>query len=171
MDFSLSAAIQLKPIGVVEKGVPRPEEKDAVLAESRFDIVSVVRIFDSYADGLKGLEEYSHAFIIYFMHEVGRFELLLETPQTGSLGVFATRSPHRPNPIGLTLVEIVSVEVPILKVRGLDAWTGTPVLDIKPYDYYDIVKNPRVPRWFEERWREVSARKRYREKVPWLGPY
>jgi len=56
------------------------------------------------------------------------------------VGIFATRFPSRPNPIGVAVVELISVEKSLIKVKGLDAWTGTPVLDIKPYDYFDIVK-------------------------------
>ncbi|MFZ8782963.1 MAG: TrmO family methyltransferase domain-containing protein [Desulfurococcaceae archaeon] len=86
------------------------------------------------------------------------------------VGVFATRSPNRPNPIGITVVELLFIEKPIIRVRGLDAWTGTPVLDIKPYDYYDVVKNPRVPWWFKERWSEWKQKWRYEIIAPWLGP-
>ena len=57
------------------------------------------------------------------------------------LGIFATRTPHRPNPVGLTLVELMKVERNVLTVRGLDAFDGTPIIDIKPYDYWDIAEN------------------------------
>jgi hypothetical protein len=76
----------------------------------------------------------------------------------------------RPNPIAVSVAEIVSVEPPRLYLRGLDAWTGSPVLDIKPYDFYDIVRSPRVPDWFLRRWRELRRRRRYEEVAPWLGP-
>jgi tRNA (Thr-GGU) A37 N-methylase len=86
------------------------------------------------------------------------------------VGIFATRFPNRPNPIGVTVVEIVSVEKPLIRVKGLDAWTGTPVLDIKPYDYYDIVKNPKVPWWFIDNWNQLKRKWRYEIIASWLGP-
>ena len=64
------------------------------------------------------------------------------------LGMFATRTPYRKNPIGLTLVELLGVEDNVLTVRGLDAFDGTQVLDIKPFDYWDTAQEARVPRWW-----------------------
>jgi tRNA (Thr-GGU) A37 N-methylase len=64
------------------------------------------------------------------------------------LGVFATRTKLRPNPIGLTLVELMKVEDNVLTVRGLDAFDETPVLDLKPFDFWDIAKHAKVPRWW-----------------------
>ena len=75
------------------------------------------------------------------VHPRGRIDLPF-------VGVFATRTNLRPNPIGLTLVELVKVESNVLIVRGLDAFNGTPVLDIKPYDYWDMAKNAKVPTWW-----------------------
>jgi len=65
-------------------------------------------------------------------------------------GVFAVRTMLRPNPIGLTIVEIVDVHSNVLTIRGLDAYNGTPVLDIKPYDPWDVVENPKVPSWWQK---------------------
>ena len=64
------------------------------------------------------------------------------------LGVFGTRTNLRPNPIGLTLCELVKVEAYVLTVRGLDAFEGTPVLDVKPYDSWDCALNARMPEWW-----------------------
>ena len=75
------------------------------------------------------------------VHPRGRRDLPL-------LGIFATRTMLRPNPVGLTLVELVKVEGNVLTVRGLDAFDGTPVLDIKPFDSWDTTENARVPKWW-----------------------
>jgi len=75
------------------------------------------------------------------VHPRGREDLPL-------LGVFATRTNLRPNPIGLTLVELIRVENNILTVRGLDAFDGTPVLDLKPFDSWDMAKEARMPDWW-----------------------
>jgi Uncharacterized conserved protein len=68
------------------------------------------------------------------------------------------------------VAELVSLEESRVRVRGLDAWAGTLVLDLKPYDYYDIVKNPRVPWWFRDRWERWKLRWDYVKIAPWLGP-
>jgi tRNA (Thr-GGU) A37 N-methylase len=73
------------------------------------------------------------------------------------VGVFAFRGRVRPNPIGLTVCRLLEVRGCYLKVVGLDAYPGTPILDIKPYDYYDIVENPAVPEWFLRLWRERDS--------------
>ena len=64
------------------------------------------------------------------------------------LGVFATRTMLRPNPVGVTVVKLVKVEGNVLTIRGLDAFDGTPVLDIKPLDSWDTAKNVKVPEWW-----------------------
>ena len=139
-----------KPIGVVEEGLEKPEERRVV--KSRFEVVSVIRVFDEFINGLDGLEEYSHIIVVYWMHIVKEFKLRVKPwgiETYPEVGVFATRSTRRPNPIGVTVVELVTVEKPRIRVKGLDAWTGIPILDLKLYDYYDIVKNPRVLWWFK----------------------
>jgi len=136
-----------QPIGVVVKGLP----KEAPRPRSKLEVESVIEVYEDYVPGLRGLEEYSHAIIVYQLNEVKGYKLSARPwgrSDMPEVGVFASRSPYRPNPIGLTVVEIMEVEPPRLVVRGLDAWEGTPVLDIKPYNYYDIVRCPRVPEWF-----------------------
>ncbi len=158
-----------KPIGIVEDGIPRPSEKEKRTFKSRYEFISTIRVFDEYVEGLRGLSEFSHIIVLYVLHEVKTTKLLVRHRTTGrEIGVFATRYPVRPNPIGLSVVELVEFKPPILRVRGLDAWTGTPVLDIKPYDYYDIVKNPRVNKESLIEWN--SKKELYSQLVPWLGP-
>ncbi len=159
----------MRPIGIVEEGLPRSKGTGT---KSRFSLMSKIRLFDEFIEGLEGLEDYSHALILYWFHEIEDHSLKAK-PFGGSdreVGVFATRSPHRVNPLGLTVVEILEVSPPFLIVRGLDAWTGSPVLDVKPYNYYDIVKCPRVPDWFRERWTEWTMGKEYGRITPWMGP-
>ncbi len=135
--------IELKPIGFVERGLP---ERGA----DRKSFISTIRIFDEYVEGLAGLEEYSHIFVIWYMDRVSGLELRVRPrrlPDAPEVGIFATRFPPRPNPIGLTVAELVSLEPPRIYVRNLDAWTGSPVLDIKPYDVLDVVERPKMPEW------------------------
>jgi tRNA-Thr(GGU) m(6)t(6)A37 methyltransferase TsaA len=162
---------RFRPIGIVEVGFPRPGEPDRERYRSRYEFVGVVRVFDEFVDGLLGLDEYSHVILIYVFHEVKETSLRVRLRGFDKeVGIFATRYPIRPNPIGLSILELVRMEPPRLWLRGLDAWTGTPVLDIKPYDYYDVVKRPRVPREFEEEWLRSYSEKSYDKYAPWLGP-
>ena len=166
-----NSTICLKPIGVVEEGIPRPWERCEV--KSRYEIISTIRVYDEYVEGLKGLEDYSHVIVVYYMHEESEVRLTIKpwgVDRYPTVGIFATRLPPRPNPIAISVVELVEVTVPRLKVRGLDAWSGSPVLDVKPYDYYDIVRNPRVPWWFREKWDEWRRKWDYSRIAPWLGP-
>jgi tRNA-Thr(GGU) m(6)t(6)A37 methyltransferase TsaA len=115
--------IRLKPVGIAHQtGNP--------------DIMRV-EIFKEYADGLEGIEQHTHINVLYWMHKLTREDRKrlkvhpradLTKPLTG---VFALRSPMRPNPIGLTRVELTKKEGNTLFVRGLDALDGTPVIDIK----------------------------------------
>ena len=88
-------------------------------------------------ESLQGLEGFSHVWLIWVFHQnkVSRYHAKVHPPRLGgkSMGLFATRTPHRPNPIGLSLVEIVRVEKDGIVVSGADLVDGTPILDIKPY--------------------------------------
>jgi tRNA-Thr(GGU) m(6)t(6)A37 methyltransferase TsaA len=162
-----------KAIGIVEKGFPKPEDPNRNMYKSKHEFIGIIRIFDDYLSGLKGLEEYSHIIVLYVFSEVERSVLEVEHHLTGrQIGIFATRYPPRPNPIGLTVVELINLDPPKLIVKGLDAWTGTPILDLKPYDYYDIIKRPRVSRDFEIEWKRNFETKRdiYEKLTKIIGP-
>ncbi|MEZ0248932.1 MAG: tRNA (N6-threonylcarbamoyladenosine(37)-N6)-methyltransferase TrmO [Thermoproteus sp.] len=138
--------IRLRPIGYVEEGLPEEPQT------AKRGLISTIRIYDEFVEGLAGLEEYSHVFVIWYMHKVGEVKLKIRPrrlPEGPEVGIFATRFPPRPNPIGLSIAEIISVEPPRLRVRNLDAWTGSPVLDIKPYDILDVVERPKMPEWLK----------------------
>lgn len=144
----------MKTIGRV-----RTQASEEDIKRGRSSIVSKIVIDRRYVDGLRGLDGYSHIYVIYWMHRrAGRRAELLVRPRGRAdlpeVGVFATRSPSRPNPIALTVVELLKIDGNVLKVRGLDALDMSPVLDIKPYDYYDVIQGIRVPGWFERIWAE-----------------
>ena len=139
--------IEMKPIGFVKTTAVGDEVKD----KNRTSEIIVNPELNSALDGIAG---FSHYFVLFWLSEItpeqrammkvhprGRMDMPL-------LGVFATRTNLRPNPIGLTLVELVKVENNVLTVRGLDAFNGTPVLDIKPFDYWDMAKNAKMPEWW-----------------------
>src|SRR5512132_4390278 len=93
-----------------------------------------IEILPEFEAGLQDIDGFSHLFIVWVFDRAGGFELV-GTPPTDDRphGVFATRSPRRPNPIGLTVVQVLGRDGGRLRVRGIDMLDGTPVLDIKPY--------------------------------------
>jgi len=94
----------------------------------------VLEILPEFAPGLMDIEGFSHLFVLWAFHRSGGFDLVGRPPiDNREHGVFATRSPRRPNPIGLTVVELLGREGSRLRVKGVDMLDGTPILDIKPY--------------------------------------
>ncbi|MFQ6081034.1 MAG: tRNA (N6-threonylcarbamoyladenosine(37)-N6)-methyltransferase TrmO [Candidatus Bathyarchaeia archaeon] len=145
--MSVTEKIELKPIGFVKTKAIGKEVRDR-------SNVSEVILRGDLAEALDGIGDFSHLFVIFWMHEISNEERrTMKVHPRGRrdmplLGVFATRTPHRPNPIGLTLVELLGVEGNVVTVRGLDAFDGTPVLDIKPFDYWDMAEDARFPEWW-----------------------
>ena len=142
--------MSLKAIGTVRnkiKQAPGPS----------FDwwgIVSEIVVNTRLTEALDGLEEFSHIIVLYWMHQVAHSsELSLKVHPRGKaelpmVGLFATRSPNRPNPIGKATVRLLERQGNVLKVEGLDATDGTPVIDIKPYiPGYDSATDAKVPPW------------------------
>lgn len=125
--------IEYKPIGLIHspfkecKGTP-------IQGVSAGDTEGIVEVFPEYKAGLKDLDGFSHIILIYHFHLSGRFSLRVKPYLDNRLrGLFATRAPSRPNPIGLTIVQLVKIESGNLYIRQLDVVDGTPLLDIKPY--------------------------------------
>jgi tRNA-Thr(GGU) m(6)t(6)A37 methyltransferase TsaA len=114
-----------------------------------------VRIFPEFCAGLKGVEDFSHLIILYWIHlrdNEDERRTLLVFPRKHRInvetGVFACRSPSRPNPIGLCVVELLKVEECVLTVKDLDAIQGSPIADIKPYiPEADSIPDAQVPEW------------------------
>ena len=147
---SLPAEIDdLTPIAVVRNGIN--DTSGRVWAQVRSELV----FRREFAPALDGLDGFSHIFVIAWMGEVsdeGRALLKLH-PSGGSdtpeVGVFATRTAHRPNPLSLSICPLESVDGSIAKVVGLDLVNGTPVLDVKPYvSFYDSF-DATIPKWAE----------------------
>ncbi|MFA5367513.1 MAG: tRNA (N6-threonylcarbamoyladenosine(37)-N6)-methyltransferase TrmO [Dehalococcoidia bacterium] len=142
------AEIKLNPIGIVHNEIKQTGFHD------HQNIVSEIEIDAKWAELLDGIDEFSHIIVLFWMHKVpsdaeppvkvhprGRVDLPL-------VGTFATRSPHRPNSIGLTIVKLLERRGNVLRVQGLDAIDGTPVIDIKSYMIPKIARNEiRMPEW------------------------
>ena len=140
----------LKAIGIVRNEV---KQKPKQVPFGWEKVVSDIVVNSSLTEALDGLEEFSHIIVLYWMHQVGTGELPMKVHPMGKQGLplvgrLATRSPDRPNPIGKTTVRLLERQGNILKVSGLDAIDGTPVIDIKPYiPGYDSVADAKVPPW------------------------
>ena len=146
--------ITLTPIGVVRNGVPVPQafDFDWQQLESRL----VIR--HELADALLGLDGYSHVVVLFWPHQVpaevrGSKHRLhpLDDPQNPIQGILATRSQIRFNPILVTAARLLGVKGNVVKVCGLDAVNGSPVLDLKPYNpHFDAIPDATSPSWLAE---------------------
>ncbi len=122
--------MMFRTIGHVENSFDEPAAPDLIR-----EAVSRLVLDPSLVAGLKGLEPEQRLMVIFFFHRSQGYELQQHPRGDASRakrGVFALRSPRRPNPIGVTVVELLAIEENVLQVRGLDAINGTPVLDLKP---------------------------------------
>lgn len=137
-------SVELRAIGIVEAG-----------GEGRVE-GAAVRIETAYRPGLSGLEGFSHAIVVWIAHRLPPWDdayALVDKPYRDAparLGIFATRSPYRPNPICLSLMRVVAVDAVEGLVRGdwIDAEPGSPVLDLKPYHpSSDRPARPELPPW------------------------
>ena len=125
--------VKYKPIGIIHSpfetttGIPRQ-------AVGAANVTAKIEIFDEYIDGLTDLDGFSHIVVIFHLHLVKKGSLKASPPwDNREHGVFATRSPYRPNPIGVSVVRLENIDRNILTISGVDMADGTPVLDIKPY--------------------------------------
>lgn len=124
--------LELKPIGIIHS--PYRFRAQAPRQGAGREEICHVALFKEFEEGLKDIERFSHIILIYWFHKSKGYSLMV-TPSwdTKAHGLFTSRSPDRPCPLGLSVVELVAREGNILKVKGLDAIDGTPLLDIKPY--------------------------------------
>ena len=161
-----ASSIILKPIGIIHTSASIEEIKN-----SYFGVKGTIEVFPEYEEGLDGIEGFSHIIIIAYLHKVtdeqrrvlkvrhrrlARFGIRID--DLPEVGVFCTDSPHRPNPIALSIVELLGRDGRFLKVKGLDLFDGTPVLDIKAYTPDRCIPEPRTPWWQKELERRVMEK-------------
>ena len=142
-------SMSLIPIGFVKSPFKEPTAEHLDLEA----IIAEIVIDANLIEALDGLEGFSHIIVLYWMHRTTHPKQKLKGHPMGRTdvpeqGIFALRTPHRPNPIGKSTVRLLGRRGNVLKVQGLDAIDGTPVIDIKPYiPGYDSVKDAAVPSW------------------------
>ncbi|MCL4343945.1 MAG: tRNA (N6-threonylcarbamoyladenosine(37)-N6)-methyltransferase TrmO [Nitrososphaerota archaeon] len=158
--------IVLEPIGSVK--VLRNEEN---IRGDHAEVVSEITIFDQFKDGLKGLEGFSHVIVLCYFDKLRDFEkgVLLVKPRRltrygvpleslPEVGVFSLDSPNRPNPIAISIVELINVNQSTITVRGLDAFDGTPVVDIKPYTPDRAICDIKLPEWYSSLLKKLNIK-------------
>ena len=141
-----------KHFSTIPIGYVITQTKDSRIRDK--NIISQIMIFKEFIEALIGLKEFSHIYVLFWLNKISTKNIPLKVHPRGRkdlplVGVFATRSMFRPNPIGLTIVKIIDVKKNMIIVSGLDAFNLSPVLDIKPYDYWDKNKEINVPKWWQ----------------------
>jgi tRNA-Thr(GGU) m(6)t(6)A37 methyltransferase TsaA len=140
-------------ISMQSVGTVRSPYRDKATRLSRRDIVAEIVVREDLQKALIGIEEWSHLFVLFWMDQFTWTpdQLAVHPRHRNDLpevGVFSARGRERPNPVGLAVVELLKRDRNVLTVKALDAYDGTPVLDIKPYDAYDAVTELRAPEWW-----------------------
>jgi tRNA-Thr(GGU) m(6)t(6)A37 methyltransferase TsaA len=138
----------VEPIGVVKSPVTQ------TIDENWSKVLSEIHLTPNLAPGLTGIDQFQYIIVVFHMHKasfVPERDLIRRPqgrPDMPEIGIFAQRAKHRPNPIGMTAVQLTKVDGNVLTVKGLDAIDGTPILDIKPYyPAFDRIEAPRSPEW------------------------
>ncbi len=151
--------ISYKPIGIIHTPFKSPQGVpiQPLFAEG---IEGKVVVEEQYLQGLKDLEGFSHIILIYHFHLIRGYSLVVKPFMDDNLhGVFATRAPKRPNPIGISVVRLLKIVENTLYVQDVDIVDGTPILDIKPYvSKFDIRKVERIG-WLKDKFNKFSKAK------------
>ena len=151
--------LKYRQIGVIHSGFKEPKGTP-IQPEGARDSGGTVEVFQEYAEGLKDIEGFSHIILLYHFHLSRKGSLKVKPFMEDQLhGVFATRAPARPNPVGISIVRLVNVEGNVLHIQDVDIIDGTPLLDIKPYvPEFDIREVERTG-WLEKNIHKLSASK------------
>ena len=152
-------SITFKPIGIIHSEHTIQEETPIQPVYAK-GCKGSAEIFPEYAEGLRDLDGFSHIYLIYHLHQVKSVKLIVKPfLQDIERGIFSTRAPSRPNPIGLSIVELAGREGNSLHLDGVDILDGTPLLDIKPYSAkFDRVET-RCNGWQDEVDEETARRR------------
>jgi len=122
----------MQPIGIIHS--PFNKKQETPIQPVRSQSAGSVEVYTEYVAGLQDLDGFSHIILVYAFHQSEGYSLLIKPfLDDREHGLFATRYPYRPNPIGISIVQLESLKNNILKVMGIDVLDGTPLLDIKPY--------------------------------------
>jgi tRNA (adenine37-N6)-methyltransferase len=148
--MAMAEAVVYQPIGVIR--TPFVEGDEIPIQPAFSQVAGRVEVYAEYAEGLQDIEGFSHIILLYALHRSSGYALLVKPfLDHRSRGVFATRYPRRPNPIGLSVVRLLACHGSTLDVEGIDVLDGTPLLDIKPYvPEFDLMFEARAG-WYDNR--------------------
>ena len=149
----------MKKIGTIRTPFDKLEDMP-IQPKGAGEVIGTVELDEQYVEGLADLDGFSHIYLLYEFHMAKRTALTV-TPfmDTSQRGVFSTRSPLRPNHIGISIVRLIGVEKNIITVQGIDILNGTPLLDIKPYiATFDAVQHSRSG-WMKGSEEEVACKR------------
>ena len=151
--------ITYQPIGVIHTPFNTPENMPIQNAGG-IGIKGTIEIFPEFEAGLKDIEGFSYLILLYHLHQVNHYSLqVIPFLDTIEHGIFATRSPIRPNPVGMTVVKLLELKGCMLTIGGIDMLNQTPLLDIKPYlPKVDTLHDVRIG-WFEGKTEKVESYK------------
>ena len=151
--------IEFEPIGIIHSPFTKPEGMP-IQPTGAAGVHGTVQLFEEYHAGLLDLDGFSHIILLYHFHRSQGFSLkVIPFMDNQSRGLFATRAPNRPNPIGLSIVQLDRIENGVLHIQNVDILDGTPLLDMKPYvPAFDSQAEVRSG-WLEEAQRTVKARR------------
>ena len=143
----------MKPIGVIH--LPFDDKSQTPIQPTRSQAIGRVEVFSAFADGLQDLEGFSYIILLYVFHQSSGYTLRVKPFLDDQLrGLFATRHPCRPNPIGLSVVRLLARRENILDIEGVDMLDATPLLDIKPYVPEFDVRTDVKTGWYAQRSKE-----------------
>lgn len=147
----IAQPIRYTPIGVIHSPLKDPDGAPIQSVSAR-SVEGTIEVFPQFAGGLVDIAEFSHLILLYHLHMSRKFKLrVVPFLDRSEHGIFSTRSPSRPNPIGMSVVEVLSVKGRVIRARGLDMVDETPLLDIKPYvPAFDAFRTKRIG-WYAGR--------------------
>lgn len=147
MDFTLS------PVGVIHS--PYTDKKQTPIQPTRSQALGTVEVFPEFVDGMEGLDGFSYLILLYIFDRSDGYSLRVQPfLDDRTHGIFATRYPYRPNPLGLSIVRLLKRDGALLEIEGVDVLDKTPLVDIKPYvPDFDLHLDARTG-WYETRSKE-----------------
>src|SRR6056297_389444 len=153
MEFNYKAIGFIKSPHKEAKGTP-------IQTGAAIDIEGEVRVLSKFKEGLKDLDGFSHIILLYHCHKAGEYKLLRKPfMDNNEHGIFSIRAPSRPNPIGFSVVRLLSIKDNIIKIKDVDILDNTPVLDIKPYVKEFDVKEVTKQGWLDENVHKMEHKK------------
>ncbi len=151
--------LTLTPIGIIHTPFENLEGMP-IQPSGAVNVTGTIVINKEYEEGLKDIEGFSHLILLYQFHRSNGYELLVKPfLDDEKRGLFATRAPRRPNPIGLSIVRLVERKENILTIQGIDVLSGTPLLDIKPYVPAFDAKEVTAVGWLEKKQEKAKEMK------------